>query len=180
MNCPERQAWLASKKDGAAAGEGDKNPCLRTVTASGLLLRVFMDVCQDVPGTECLLARGRSVVDTGLTRTLVAHSFVTKHGILYSSQGVVAGMVALDGNPIDVLGAVEVILERTDGPVLLPRISVSAYVVSSLSAVDADVLVGNDVVAGSGGLSLHYSDDGDLVRVTFGGNHQADVNAAAS
>ena len=78
-------------------------------------------------------------------------------------------MVALDGNPIDVLGDVDVILQRTDGPVQLPCIRVNAYVVSSLSAVNADMLVGNDVVAGSGGLSLHYSDDGDLMRVSFGG-----------
>ena len=50
MNCPERQAWLASKKDvGAAAGEGEKNPkTLCIVAATGSLLRVFVDVYQDV------------------------------------------------------------------------------------------------------------------------------------
>ena len=94
---------------------------------------------------------------------------MTKHGIPYSTRGAVAEMVALDGNPIDVLGDVDVILQRTDGPVQLPCIRVNAYVVSSLSAVNADMLVGNDVVAGSGGLSLHYNDDGDLMRVSFGG-----------
>ena len=170
MNCHERQAWLASKKGfGAAAGEGGKDPCFFIVAASGLLPRVFVDVFQDVPDVECSWARGRSVVDTGSTRTLMAQSFVIKHGIPYSSQGVVAGIVALDGKPIDGCGAVEVILKQTDGPVLLPCIHVSAFVVSNLSAIDADVLVGNDAVAGSGGLSLHYSDDGDLVRVSFDG-----------
>ena len=177
MNCPERQAWLASKKDvGVAAGEGEKNPCLCTVAVTGSLPRVFVDV----PGIECAWARGRSVVDTGSTRTLIAHSFVTKHDIPYSTRGEVAELVALDGNPIDVLGAEDVILKRTNGPVQLPCIRVSAYVVSSLSAVNADVLVGNDVVAGSGSLSLHYSNEGDLVRVSFGGSRQADVSAAAS
>ena len=66
MNCPEQQAWLASKKDvGATAGEGEKNPCLCIVAATGSLPRVFVDVCQDVPGFQCSWARGRSVVDTG-------------------------------------------------------------------------------------------------------------------
>ena len=113
MNCPERQAWLTSKKDvGAAAGEGEKNPCLCTVAATGSLPRVFLDVCQDVPGIECAWARGRSVVDTGSTRTLIAHSVVTKHGIPYTTRGAVAEMVALDGNPIDVLGAVDAPMVR--------------------------------------------------------------------
>ena len=51
-----------------------------------------------------------------------------------------AEMVTLDGNPIDVLGDVDVILQRTDGPVQLPCILVKAYV-SSLFAVNADMLV---------------------------------------
>ena len=94
---------------------------------------------------------------------------MTKHGIPCSTRGALAEMVAFDGNPIGVLGDVDVILQHTDGRVQLPRIRVNAYVVSSWSALNAGMLVGNDVVAGSGGLSLHFSDDGDLMRVSFGG-----------
>ena len=89
-------------------------------------------------------------------------------------------MAALDGTPIHVLGAVDIILKRTHDPMLLPCIRVRDFVVNGLSDVNADVPVGNDVVAGSGGLSLHNSDDGDLMHVSFGGCDDGSYDLLAS
>ena len=59
-------------------------------------------------------------------------------------------------------------LACTDGAVILPSIEISTYVVGSLSVVSADVLIGNDVVTGSGGMSMLYAKDGAPTGVTFG------------
>ena len=52
-----------------------------------------------------------------------------------------------------------------------------ALVLPELSVVAADVLIGSDFVASSGGLHLEYSDDGSLVGVTFGRAAMIDVEA---
>ena len=79
-----------------------------------------------------------------------------------------APMLALDDSPLEVQGAATVTLVRTDGAVSLPRLQVEAYVVDNLSVVNADVLIGIDVVTSSGGLHLKYADDGALEGVEFG------------
>ena len=54
-------------------------------------------------------------------------------------------------------------------------------VVGSLDVVKADVLIGNDVVTGSGGVHLQYTDGGGLIRVTFGNESSgADVSALST
>ena len=77
------------------------------------------------------------------------------------------------------MGLVQLI--RTDGPVSLPCISVTASVVGSLDVVKADVLIGSDAVTGSGGVHLQYTDGGELTRVTFGNESSgADVSALST
>ena len=77
------------------------------------------------------------------------------------------------------IGVATVKLARTDGAVILPSIEVSAYVVGSLIVVSADVLIGNDVVTGSGGMSMLYAKDGALTGVTFGPSPAPDVCGAS-
>ena len=184
-DCPERQAWMASRKGTAAAAEapaatGDRPSCLCTMAtaACGSLVRVYVDVCSAT--SDCnQTVRAHSVVDTGCTHTLIAQSFLEDHQLPLVCTSA-RGMVTLDGSDLQVVGEVSVSLERTDGPVHLPQISVTAHVVKSLDAVQADILIGADVVAGSGGLHLDYSDDGSLRRVWFGAEHiPKDVAACA-
>ena len=87
--------------------------------------------------------------------------------------------MALDGSLLQVVGVAIVKMARTDGAVILPSIEVSAYVVGSLSVVSADVLIGNDVVTGSGGMSMLYAKDGALTGVTFGPSPTPDVCGAS-
>ena len=61
--------------------------------------------------------------------------------------------MALDGSLLQVVGVTIVKFACTDGAVILPSIEVSAYVVGSLSVVSVDVVIGNDVVTGSGGMT---------------------------
>ena len=75
--------------------------------------------------------------------------------------------MALDGQPVTVLGCVNIKLRHLDGAARLPEIDVCAYVVRDLQVVNADVLIGADVVAGSNGLHLEYKAN-DLCRIQFG------------
>ena len=88
-------------------------------------------------------------------------------------------MMPLDGSPLQVVGVAMVKLARTDGAVILPSIEVSAYVVGSLSVVSVDVLIGNDVVTGSGGMSMLCAKDGVLTGVTFGPSPTPDLCGAS-
>lgn len=123
-NCPEGKAWLATKKEVVAAAEkGKQNICRCSVAVPWALPRIYLDVCESLAGIECTWARGRSMIDTGSTQTLIAFSFATIHCISFSPQEVSGQMVALDGSPVNILGAAEVQLRHTDGPVALPCIS---------------------------------------------------------
>ena len=168
-DCPERKEWLSSKGKSAAAVESTcqpvakGDPCLFSLGSSGKLPRIYIDV--SVP--EKSSTRARAVVDTGSTRTLVSQEFAEQSSMAFLPT-TAAPMLALDGSPLEVLGAATVTLVRTDGAVSLPRLQVEAYVVDNLSVVNADVLIGIDVVTSSGGLHLKYADDGALEGVEFG------------
>ena len=155
--CPERKAWMASGKKQVAVAPDvlvaspNVEQCLCTVAVPGGLPRIYVDVAKVVDGSPTAFARARAVIDTGSNRTLISQCFAEALGINFSSVAC-SNIVALDGNPLMVVGIVPVLLERLDGPVSLPRITVNAYVVADLSVVRADVLVGNDVAIGSGGL----------------------------
>ena len=172
VDCQERKAWQASRKVVAAASVPAEGKCLATVTTESPLPHVYVDVSTDGE----VWKRARGVVDTCSTRTLLASTFVSEHG-LHMVTGGMSSMTAIDGNPLCVLGTVTVKLRRVDGPVLLPCIDVDACVVDNLDVVQSDVLIGNDVVTGSGGLYLDY-ESGVLSRVVFG--VQDSVPATAS
>ncbi|XP_065182720.1 uncharacterized protein LOC135813558 [Sycon ciliatum] len=171
-DCPERRDWLARKDRTAAAVESarpqpavqENDPCLVSLASPGKLPRMYVDVSA---GAAKSSVRARAVVDTGSTRTLISRSFATQHGISLSPTAA-PPILALDGSPLELVGSAAVRLARSDGAVSLPGLEVQAYVVDNLSVVNADVLVGNDVVIGSGGLRLKYSGDGALIGVEFG------------
>eukprot|EP00117_Sycon_ciliatum_P034662 scpid36885/ scgid26415/ len=197
-DCEERRAWEAqrsSKVTGQPSpsaactsspqecsverGEPAEERCLymgHGSEKSGQLVKIFVGVSAasgDNAGKESSIvsarARGQAVVDTGSTRTLISRAFADRSSLTYDGPDTLeTNLVALDGNRIEVLGHLEVLLERNDGPVNLPRVKVRALVVESLSTVRADVLIGADVASRSGGLQLKYSSDGQLCGVVFG------------
>ena len=75
--------------------------------------------------------------------------------------------MASDGQLQAVLGRVNIQLHRLDGAARLLEITVCACVVQDLHVVNADVLIGVDVVTGSNGLHLEYQKD-DLCWIQFG------------
>ena len=185
-DCPERKTWLARKRGAAAAGEdaaaqsSHNDPCLCTVAARsrGALPRVYMDIQPaDGPGQEW--ARAMVVVDTRASHSLVSAKFLQACNIP-SSDDVSVGMVALDGSEIDLIGTVNLDVQRQDGPVFLPCVSVVACVTRSLEVVGTDVLIGADIVAGVGGVQLSYDDNGVLDGVRFGQAKEPAVVAAAA
>ena len=64
-----------------------------------------------------------------------------------------------NGQPLAVPGCVNIRLRCLDGAARLPEISVCAFVVRDLHVVNAVVLTGVDVVAGSQGLHLEYQEN---------------------
>eukprot|EP00117_Sycon_ciliatum_P049442 scpid25853/ scgid35045/ len=171
-DCPERRDWLA-RKDRTAAAVGSAHPqparaendsCLVSLASPGKLPRIYVDVSV---GAAKSSVRARAVIDTGSIRPLISRSFATQHGISLSPTAA-PPILALDGSPLELVGSAAVRLARSDGAVSLPGLEVQAYVVDNLSVVNADVLVGNGVVTGSGGLRLKYSRDSALIGVEFG------------
>eukprot|EP00117_Sycon_ciliatum_P045998 scpid93880/ scgid32998/ len=181
LECPERKAWLASKRVAAAASTPTetKAKCLATVASEGPLPHIFVDVSPDGD----TWARARGVIDTGSTRTLISSEFASECNLVpLANSG--STMMTIDGQFMTVIGTVPVKLQRTDGAVSLPCISVDACVVDTLDVVQSEVLVGNDVVTGSGGVFLDYSESGVLCRVVFGTQQSlppapSDVTAAS-
>ena len=75
--------------------------------------------------------------------------------------------MAVDGHPLAVIGCVNIRLRRLYGAARQPEISVCAFAVQDLHVVNADFLIGADVVAGSNGLHHEYKEN-DLCRIQFG------------
>ena len=170
-DCEARKAWLQSSGGKAAATasstEEKRDKCLCIAgSVPGNLPRVFADV--EAPGSSAY--RVRAVLDTGSTRTLLSQSVMAQLNLAGSLESLPGGggIVALDGQPLDVLGAVEVQVSRADGPVQIPPTSVKVLVLPDLSVVNAEMLIGSDFVAMCGGLHLQYDCNGDLTGATLG------------
>ncbi|XP_065189616.1 uncharacterized protein LOC135820229 [Sycon ciliatum] len=142
--------------------------CLCSVAeaAHALLPRLFLDV-RSSASVRNGWARARSAIDTCATYTMVTASFLRAYGIDYD-PGKPRSIVAVDGKPVKILGETDLQLQRMDGPVSLPRVHVKACVVGSLAAVGADILLGADVIAGVGGVSIGYGSDGEIDSANFG------------
>ena len=81
-NCPERRAWLAGRKETAAAVDDarceTKQPCLCTVNSARAadLPCIFVDVLSSPISSEW--HRARAVIDSGSTCTLVSRAFADR------------------------------------------------------------------------------------------------------
>ena len=75
---------------------------------------------------------------------------------------------AIGGADLAVHGRVEFTLERSDSDaVYMPEITAELQVVGDFSVVQADMIVGVNIIASLGGVDLRFS-DGALVGVYFG------------
>ena len=92
-----------------------------------------------------------------------------------SSSAVIS---AVDGADFAIHGRVKCTLERSDSDaVYMPEITAELQVVGDLSVVQADMIVGVNIIASLGGVDLRFS-DGALVGVYFGACTSAAVSAA--
>eukprot|EP00117_Sycon_ciliatum_P011312 scpid18689/ scgid1770/ Gag-Pol polyprotein; Matrix protein p10; p20; Capsid protein p25; Nucleocapsid protein p14; Protease p15; Reverse transcriptase/ribonuclease H p90; Integrase p46 len=177
-DCFQRKKWLEAQSangvSAASVGGADKVLCLQN-HARGGLPRIYTDVSS--PGGSCY--RATAIVDTGSTRTLISRALLAHlPDVQLSRADSESTILALDGKPLDVLGSAQLQFHRNDGPVRIPRTCVDVLVVPNLSVVAADVLLGNDLVARCGGVSVSYDDDGSMSRVVFG--EQLPAAAAAA
>ena len=79
-----------------------------------------------------------------------------------------ATVTALDGQSLTVSGKVWLTLSRNDDAVHLPEVKAEFLVVDHLDVVDADLLLGLNIITGLGGVSLGYDKNNDLCSVSFG------------
>ena len=87
------------------------------------------------------------------------------------------GIVALDGNPLEVLVTLNVSLCKLDSPVHLEPIVVTVLVVASLCVICPDALIGPDVIERSGGLDMSCDSSG-LCSVRFRSPSKSDDSPA--
>lgn len=181
--CQERKAWLAKKEVAGAVGpqQEPSDPCLCTLDAgrAGGLPRIFVNLAADCTTDDVKWERCRAAIDTGSSRTLITEALASKLDV--TPQPLTGmGLVALDGKPLPITASVDLVLERTDGPVQLPRTPFTVLVIESLDVVRADMLLGADLVAAAGGLNLEYSEDQKLTAVRFGATTKQSSEPIAS
>ena len=173
-DCPQREAWLRSlnvgpsqavngqSRNGTVAATkcvGSEELCLCATSAKGLagLPKIFVDVlpagAMGLPSTRC-----RAAVDSCSSRTFVSQKFVTQQSWEVKNSWSSDTIVGLDGRPLPLHGQVCLKIERQDDNVVLPLLTITALVVDDLDVVGAEILVGADVIARSGGVRLQYDD----------------------
>ena len=165
-DCAEFREYKKSKGSGGKAApvveRQNTSRCLCAPAKHTNLPRIYVDVkCND--GEE--VRRVKAAVDTCSSWTLVSKELVTSMGLDLAQATVSA--TAIDGSPVCILGRTELILSRQDDAVRLPEHAAQLQVVDDLDVVQADVLIGLDVISALGGVNLRY-DDGELVNVVFG------------
>lgn len=188
-DCPEHKRWEAKRstkvattvdrttasKDGAClvattvvmerAVDGLCLAATTVVTERAVLPNIYADVRP--AESQQTWTRARAVVDTGATRTLVSLPFLTMNGLGYDSNET-QRLSALNGSPLKLVGTAELEMERQEGgPVHLPTVKVKAGVVPNLTIIDADLLLGTDIVKSIGGIRLQYS-NGILQSAAYG------------
>ena len=114
-DCPERAAWLSRKGRTAAVEErgasrsGTSDPCLLTTAQAKQrtgLPRMYVDVHKTGMESEDW-NRLVAVINTGSTHTLVSSAHVERADIIRSKESG-GGLVALDGQPLLVIGCVNI------------------------------------------------------------------------
>ena len=162
-NCPKRSA--GNPAGGARSESGASDCCLSLSTPNPRLVRVYVDVRTDQSTSWTRLS---SVVDTGCTRSMITRAALAQCDGTSSLMPCNDRIVALDGQPLQILGRVTCTLRRLDGAVHLDELpDASLLVVPELDVLGSDMIIGNDVVMCAGGMNLQYS-DGRLSSVVFG------------
>ena len=167
-----RKQWLASRNavgavSAAPSMNADRCLCVAGNSTGGALPRVFIDVT--LPGSRTSWKRCKAVIDTGSMQTLVSSALLKDlGGSLSDVTDSERGIVALDGQPLPVLGTVDLQFQRSDRSVSIPCVSLKALVLPDLSVVGTDVLLGSNFSSVCGGLQLQYDSGGVLSGVVMG------------
>ena len=179
-NCPKAKKGTSGGGGGksstaaAAVSSQDRTgTCLALVKSSSDLVRVAVEVQPKLDASsDCgqdEWTRFASVLDTGCTKSLMELALVEQLGLVHAVQQTEESLVSIDGKRLHIHGSVVVLIRRLDGPVNLPTIEASFLVVDNLDALNADLLIGSDIVAQVGGVSFGYDGPGGaLSSVTFG------------
>ncbi|XP_065189595.1 uncharacterized protein LOC135820209 [Sycon ciliatum] len=181
--CPERRKWREAKAAERVAAAGtshsSSDKCLCAVsTEAAPLPRIYVYVESAKPDDWC---RGEAMLDTGSARTLVSSGFIRAAKMCSQVSAVKQEkLLALDGEALPISGSISLTIRRLDGPVNLPPTRVVAFVVPELSVINADLLLGSDLVRAIGGVRLQYSESGDLRSVLFGPSPASDPEPVSS
>jgi len=170
-DCPERLKWQAGKtskpKDQSAAAhsqDDDDDKCLCTPAAPRQRLpRIFVDLSIPASG---LVKRVKAVVDTASTKNLIAKALVEDMEAAVLPSDITIS--AIDGKPLSISGMVTMNVARMDHQdVVLPETSTKLMIVDTLETLNADVVIGLELISALGGVDVRYS-DGVLSSVVFG------------
>ena len=159
-------------EDASTVSLDDHRPVMRMPAPEGdRLPRIYVDVHVG-DGTRRLIA----AVDSCSTYSLIPMKLANE--LELDTKPSSAVISAVDGADLAVHGRVECTLERSGSDaVYMPEITAVLQVVGDLSVVQADMIVGVNIIASLGGVDLRFS-DGALVGVYFGACESAAVSAA--
>ena len=190
-NCPKAKKGVSGGSGGksstaaAAVSRQDRTgTCLALVKSSSDLVRVVVEVQpKRDTSSDCgheEWTRFASVLDTGCTKSTMELALVEQLGLVPDVHQTEESLVSIDGQRLHIHGSVAVLIRRLDGPVNLPMLQASFLVVDNLHALNADLLIGSDIVAQVGGVSIGYDGPGGaLSSVTFGPVNKPQVAAAS-
>ncbi|XP_065196213.1 uncharacterized protein LOC135827687 [Sycon ciliatum] len=190
-DCPQRQRPSSHKggngssgasgsgNGGQSGGSGRKGPkcfkcqepastgCLAaTVSPVPRAVSPLPRIIVDVVSGETTHEYG-AAIDSCSTQSFVAAHVVSALNLDVSPCS--SSIVSVTGDPVPVLGSVSMRLGRHSAAVQLPDTESAFLVVDDLASVDADVLLGVDIISGHGGVVLQYDElTGQLCRAQFG------------
>ncbi|XP_065195764.1 uncharacterized protein LOC135827166 [Sycon ciliatum] len=169
--CPQRKGCA-----GAAASEDVGHVCVASeIDGPAVALpRIFLPVkrCDAVAFRRCVAA-----IDSCSTHTLVSRQLAEDLALEVTTS--TPDIINVDGNTLKVLGSAVLDVERVDETVFQPFSSVSVSIVPELSVVNADVLLGLNLISQHGGVDLKYADS-KLVGASFGQAASASADVPSS
>ena len=147
-----------------AAGSGSS-------TTGNACLSVVASPCSSLPRIHVYSegqARLRAAVDSCSSKSLISYRVVSELGVPVQLVESNPRITAIDGQEVVVSGQVRLTVHRDDDKVHLPEVTADFLVVDTLVVVDADILLGLDIISSVGGVHLGYAPDGVLATVWFG------------
>lgn len=175
QDCRAWDEWKRSRnRDTLAAAPQKSGPDAVLAMAAACnprLPRIHTDMCVGDVKTRTI-----SVVDTGSTRNLVSSRLARTLGCDVKASTL--EISTIDGTALSVLGVADVTMSRLDSnAVYLPETVTGVVVVDSLDSVNAEAVIGLELISALGGVDVRY--DGDQpVSVVFG--TRPDVCASAA